>query len=163
MTGSCTAYIGLGSNLGDSKTIVSQAIEALAKLPQTQLLACSSHYQSAPMGPQDQPDYINAVVSIETELTATELLAVLQQLELQFGRCRDGGRWGARSLDLDILLFADQLINEPDLIVPHAGLSEREFVLYPLFEIAPQLVIPARGALEDLVNACPRRGLVCVE
>jgi 2-amino-4-hydroxy-6-hydroxymethyldihydropteridine diphosphokinase len=103
------------------------------------------------MGPQDQPDYVNAVMAVETDLTPLELLRALQAIENQHGRVRIGARWGARTLDLDLLLYGDQLINHPDLTVPHSGITERAFVLYPLHEIAPQLIIPNKGKLVDLL------------
>jgi 2-amino-4-hydroxy-6-hydroxymethyldihydropteridine diphosphokinase len=157
------AYIGIGSNLQVPIQQVRKAILALANLPLTQLIAQSRLYRSAPMGPQSQPDYINAVVALDTSLDVTELLKMLQAIEHTQGRIRDGSRWGPRTLDLDILLYGDECINQPQLHVPHPGLCERNFVLYPLSEIAPQLVIPERGALSDLVARCPTTGLEPVE
>jgi len=106
------------------------------------------------MGPQDQPDYVNAVMSITTSLTPLALLDILQSIEQQQGRVRGAERWGPRTLDLDLLLYAEQVINLPRLKIPHPGLHERSFVLYPLFEIAPSLVIPGRGALATLLQHC---------
>ena len=112
------------------------------------------------MGPQDQPDYVNAVMRAKTDLTAIELLRVLQKIENNQGRVRKGERWGARTLDLDLLLYAEQQIQHPDLIVPHIGLSERAFVLYPLQEIAPEgLIVPGKGSVAELVSQCPLDGL----
>ena len=114
------------------------------------------------MGPQSQPDYVNAVVGLETELSARQLLSTLQQIENAQGRVRQGERWGPRTLDLDILLFGQQVINQADLIVPHYGIKEREFVLYPLFEIAPDLVFPCGSALRQLIQQVDRNGLTII-
>jgi len=112
------------------------------------------------MGPQDQPDYVNAVMCIRTDLQALDLLRLLQQIENDFGRVRLGERWGARTLDLDLLLYAEEQIELPDLIVPHVGIAERAFVLYPLQEIAPaDLIIPGKEALKQLVAQCPLNDL----
>jgi 2-amino-4-hydroxy-6-hydroxymethyldihydropteridine diphosphokinase len=158
-TDSITAYIGLGSNLADPAEQIKAARAEIAALEDVQELAFSSLYQSPPMGPQDQPDYVNAVMAIATTLPALALLRCLQNIEHDQGRLRTGERWGARTLDLDLLLYGDQQIAVPDLIVPHAGLSERSFVLYPLYEIAPQLLVPGKGKLADLVAQCPQAGL----
>lgn len=153
------AYIGLGSNLEDPEQQVRAARSAIAGLTDVDELAFSSLYRSPPMGPQDQPDYINAVMAVATNLPAIGLLRCLQRIELDQGRVRKGLRWGARTLDLDLLLYAGQQINEPDLIVPHPGMAERAFVLYPLYEIAPDLMVPGKGRLADLVERCPLDGL----
>lgn len=152
-------YIGIGSNLQHPIHQVLQALSALAVLPDCQLIAQSRLYRSAPMGPQEQPDYINAVAALDTTLSALELLQALQTIEQAQGRVRDGKRWGPRTLDLDILLFGEESVNRPELLVPHPGLYDRNFVLYPLYEIAPDLVIPGRGALTDLLARCPAYGL----
>ncbi|MGR9114830.1 MAG: 2-amino-4-hydroxy-6-hydroxymethyldihydropteridine diphosphokinase [Gammaproteobacteria bacterium] len=156
---SVVAYIGLGSNLDDPVQQIRMARVAIAGLNGVEELAFSSLYSSPPMGPQDQPNYINAVMAVQTELTAFDLLHCLQRIELNQGRVREGLRWGARTLDLDLLLYADQQISEPDLQVPHPGMSERAFVLYPLHEIAPNLIIPGKGGVADLVVRCPSDGL----
>ncbi len=158
-TDSITAYIGLGSNLADPAGQIKAARREIAALANVQELAFSSLYQSPPMGPQDQPDYVNAVMAIVTTLPPLDLLRCLQKIEHEQGRVRTGERWGARTLDLDLLLYGDQQITVPDLIVPHAGLSERAFVLYPLSEIAPQLLVPGKGKLTDLLAQCPLAGL----
>lgn len=152
-------YVGIGSNLQQPVTQVRQALQALAKLPDTQLLAESRLYQSAPLGPKAQPDFINAVACLETTLPADALLQLLHGIERAQGRIRDGSRWGPRTLDLDILLYGDEIIRQPQLVVPHPGLHERNFVLYPLHEIAPALMIPGRGPLSALLAACPPTGL----
>lgn len=152
------AYIGIGSNLNDPIQQVKSAIQALQKLPATQLIKASALYRSPPMGPQDQPDYINAVVAIETSLSAMELLIALQQIEQAQGRVRRR-HWGERSIDLDILLYGQQQINTANLIVPHPGLASRAFVLYPLAEIAADITIPTFGAVADLLSSCPKGDL----
>jgi 2-amino-4-hydroxy-6-hydroxymethyldihydropteridine diphosphokinase len=152
------AYIGLGSNLQNPSEQIHSARAAIAALACINEQAFSSLYKSAPMGPQDQPDYVNAVMAVATDLSPIELLRALQTIENSHGRVR-GERWGARTLDLDILLYGNQVIALPDLTVPHAGLTERAFVLYPLYEIAPQLDIPDKGKLVDLLDNCPLAGL----
>jgi 2-amino-4-hydroxy-6-hydroxymethyldihydropteridine diphosphokinase len=128
---SVTAYIGLGSNLQQPIQQVKQALLHLAELPQTHLLNASPLYRSAPLGPADQPDYINAVAALATRLSPLALLDALQTIERQQGRVREGERWGPRTLDLDLLLYAEQKIQNDRLRVPHPGLGERNFVLYP--------------------------------
>lgn len=153
-------YIGLGSNLENPLAQVTLAQLAIASHEHITEIKSSSLYVSSPMGPQDQPDYVNAVMRAKTDLTAIELLRVLQKIENNQGRVRKGERWGARTLDLDLLLYAEQQIQHPDLIVPHIGLSERAFVLYPLQEIAPEgLIVPGKGSVAELVSQCPLDGL----
>ena len=149
-------YIGLGSNLAQPAEQLQAALSALADLPDSQLIAVSSLYASKPLGPADQPDYVNAVAALDTAL---QLLDRLQQIELQQGRQRKAERWGPRTLDLDILLFGDQLIDLPRLQVPHYHLQERPFVLYPLAEIAPDLQLPDGRDLPTLLQNCPFQGL----
>lgn len=155
---SITAYIGLGSNLVEPSAQIKNARQAINDLEHSQELAFSSLYSSPPMGPQDQPDYVNAVMAISTKLSPLDLLHSLQSIENEQGRVRER-RWGARTLDLDILLYADEQINLADLKVPHIGLRERAFVLYPLQEIAIDLTIPSLGHINDLVAQCPLDGL----
>jgi len=155
---SVIAYVGLGSNLADPSAQVTQGILAIARLPETRIIARSSFYRSAPMGPPDQPDYINAVAAIDTGQTAYNLLASLQAVEARQGRAR-GVRWGPRTLDIDILLYGAERITGPDLTIPHPGLSERAFVLYPLYEIAPDLEVPGLGPLPGLLRHCDGRGI----
>lgn len=152
-------YISIGSNLGNPLAQAKQAIEALKNLENISVLAISSLYGSKPMGPQDQPDYVNGVVKISTALTPLQLLDQLQHIEQHSGRVRKDERWGPRTLDLDILLIDDLIIDEPRLTVPHYGMHCREFVLYPLFEIEPQLILPTNVTLKHLVENCPRNGL----
>jgi 2-amino-4-hydroxy-6-hydroxymethyldihydropteridine diphosphokinase len=148
----CPAYIGLGSNLASPRQQIESAAGALAQLPKSQLIRMSSLYQSAPMGPADQPDYINAVAAIMTQLSPQDLLIELQRIEDEHGRERKE-HWGARTLDLDLLVFGRQQIEESDLTVPHAGIRERNFVLLPLQELAPYLDVPGTGAISTLVAA----------
>ena len=152
-------YIGLGSNQADPVAQVNAACVALACLPRTKVAACSSLYSSAPMGPQDQPGYINAVVALDTELEADALLDSLQQIERQQGRVRKAERWGPRTLDLDILLFGNVRINSDRLQVPHYHMHARAFVLYPLAELAPDLQMPDGTPLQKLLQDCPRGDL----
>lgn len=143
------AYIGLGSNQGDSVTTLHSALQQLTKHPNIQIQAVSSFYRTKPVGPQDQPDYVNAVAGLSTTLSAQDLLAVLLETERLHGRVRDPNlRWGPRTLDLDLLLYGDEIIHETNLIVPHPELCKRAFVVYPLFEIAPDLVLPNNIALK---------------
>jgi len=153
------AYIGLGSNLASPVTQIKSARNAIAATAGIKELAFSSLYHSSPMGPQDQPDYVNAVMAIETGLSPTDLLHCLQRIEHAQGRIRRAERWGARTLDLDILVYGDRCIELPELTVPHSGVSERSFVLYPLYELAPQLIIPGKGNIADLIANCPLAGL----
>lgn len=157
------AYIGLGGNLGDPVERIRSARRAVGAIPGVRETAFSSVYRSAPMGPKDQPEYANAVIAVETTLAPLDLLWALQAVETAFGRVRIGERWGPRTLDLDILLYGREILNTEHLIVPHPGLADREFVLYPLREIAPELEIPGKGRLDDLARRCPRRGLSVVE
>ncbi|MCG8382102.1 MAG: 2-amino-4-hydroxy-6-hydroxymethyldihydropteridine diphosphokinase [Gammaproteobacteria bacterium] len=145
------AYIGLGSNLNDPVSQIHSAIAALRLLPGSQLASVSRLYQSAPMGPQDQPDYINAAVCLDTHLGADRLLLALQVIEHQQGRVRDNTRWQARTLDLDLLLYGEEEIACPSLTVPHSGISQRLFVLQPLWDLNPDLVVPGQGALATLL------------
>jgi 2-amino-4-hydroxy-6-hydroxymethyldihydropteridine diphosphokinase len=152
-------YIGLGANLHQPQQQLQQAVVALAALEHCELLKVSSLYSSKPMGPQDQPDYINAVAALATSLTAEQLLDQLQKIELEQGRQRKSERWGPRTLDLDILLFGDHIMNTERLIVPHYGMKVREFVLYPLFELAPELHFPDGVPLTQLLAVVPQNGL----
>jgi 2-amino-4-hydroxy-6-hydroxymethyldihydropteridine diphosphokinase len=154
-----TVFIAVGSNLSDPVTQANEAIEALKSVPNSSFIRASSLYSSSPMGPQDQPDYINAVVEIETELTPLELLDCTQAIELEQGRVRKEERWGPRTLDLDIILYGNEVIDSERLTVPHYGMKEREFVLYPLAEIAPSLTLPCGTRLESLLEVVDRNGL----
>lgn len=144
------AYIGLGSNLHGPSGQVETAFDLLAALPQTRLIARSSLYRSAPFGGIEQPDFVNAVAALLTRLTARQLFEGLQKIERQRGRERDEARWGPRVLDLDLLVYSDDRILEPDLTVPHPGIAERNFVLLPLKEVAPGLTVPGIGRLTSV-------------
>ena len=148
-----TAFIGLGSNLGDSIKTLSGARSELAALSETGEAVCSSFYRSAPLGLTDQPDFINAVCKIETRLAPQALLSSLLNIEQQHGRVRTTAN-APRTLDLDLLLYGDQVVAGPDIEVPHPRLHERAFVLYPLLEIAPNIAIPGLGPARELVKKC---------
>ncbi len=157
------AYIGLGSNLLSPIRQVRRAIAELAQLPASRLAVVSPLYRSLPMGPAGQPDYINAVAAIDTGLTALELLDGLQAIENAHQRQRGAVRWGPRTLDLDLLLFADERIDNERLTVPHPGIAERSFVLQPLLDIDVTLQLPGGESVQQLLNALPQDGLLPVE
>jgi 2-amino-4-hydroxy-6-hydroxymethyldihydropteridine diphosphokinase len=156
------AYIGLGSNLENPRAQVEQALVELAAIPESKLLATSPLYRSAPVGPGEQPDYINAVALLETSLTPLALLDALQAVEQSHQRVRIE-HWGPRTLDLDILLLDQQTIDSERLKVPHPYLTQRNFVLYPLADIAPELLLPNGTSLQQLIAQCPRAGLASIE
>jgi 2-amino-4-hydroxy-6-hydroxymethyldihydropteridine diphosphokinase len=145
-----TAYVALGSNLLEPRRQLREAFDALACLPATQLVACSSLYRSAPVGYADQPDFVNAVAAIRTALAPRALLDALLALERAHGRVREFPN-APRTLDLDIVLYGEQVIHEPGLSVPHPRMHERAFVVVPLAEIAPQAAVPGRGRVRDLL------------
>lgn len=145
------AYIALGSNLNAPLQQLQQAVEALNNIATTTVVAISPFYQSQPLGPQDQPDFINAVACLDTQLDPFELLKQLQKIEQQQGRQRLR-HWGERTLDLDILLYDKQKIQSEILTIPHYDMHNREFVLIPLFDIAPTLIFPKGEKLADLVQ-----------
>ncbi len=147
------AYIGLGSNLNLPIKQILSARQDIVNLDGVEEIAFSSLYSSAPMGPQDQPDYINAAMAIKTILPPLDLLHALQKIELAHGRIRER-RWGARTLDLDLLIYGDQQMNTPELTVPHPGVTERAFVLCPLYDCNPELVIPGKGLISEWVKQC---------
>jgi 2-amino-4-hydroxy-6-hydroxymethyldihydropteridine diphosphokinase len=153
------AYVGIGSNLEDPVAQVMEAVEELKVLPDTILEARSSLYSGKPMGPQDQPDYVNAVVALDTLLSPAELLQQLQRIEELQGRERDGEKWGPRILDLDLLLYGKKVIDADGLKVPHPGMHERDFVIVPLAEIAGNLNIPGHGLLTTLINSVENHSL----
>lgn len=146
------AYIGLGSNLDGPLRQVRRGIAVLHALPQVESLRASALYRTAPWGRLDQPPFINAVVEIETGLAPRPLLEALLEAERAAGRRRDGTRWGPRVLDLDVLLYDDACIDEPGLHLPHPRLHERAFVLLPLEELAPGLLVPRQGRVEQLLS-----------
>ena len=150
---SSRCFVALGANLGDPIVTVSKAIEALRDLPDTEFVTASSLYRTAPVGLKHQPDFINAVVELIAEPPAPALLEMLFSIEARFGR-RRSIRNAPRTLDLDLLLYGDEISGDPNLTLPHPRLHERAFVLAPLAEIAPRLVIPDRGPVAGLLAAC---------
>jgi len=155
-----TAYIALGSNLSDPASQLRAALKQLDTLPHCRIAAVSRAYRSAAVGPGEQPDYLNAVVKIVTSLGPTQVLDATQAIEQSQGRVREQ-RWAARTIDLDILLYGCEEIDTPCLKIPHPRMAERNFVLYPLAEIAgKQLMLPCGGVLESLLATCPPGDLV---
>lgn len=154
-----TAFIGLGSNLQSPAAQLQRCVDALAQLPESKLVAVSPFYGSAAIGPGQQPDYVNAVAQIDTTLSPQALLTALQQVEQQQGRERGPERWLPRTLDLDILLYGDQVVNQPHLHIPHPRMCERNFVLLPLQDLAPALRLPDGRCVRDLVQGCDRNGI----
>ncbi|WP_017444296.1 2-amino-4-hydroxy-6-hydroxymethyldihydropteridine diphosphokinase [Gayadomonas joobiniege] len=152
-------YLGLGSNLAEPLTQLNTAIMALSNLTGVSDLVASSFYASQPLGPQDQPDYVNAVVAFNYQLSAIELLDATQKIEHSQGRVRKKERWGPRTLDIDILLFGNEIIKTDRLTVPHYGMKTREFVIYPLSELAAELILPCGTRLGDLCKQLPKNGL----
>lgn len=153
------AYVGLGSNLAGPRRQIAMALAELSAIPRTCRVEHSRLYLSTPVGPE-QPDYVNAVAAVATQLPARAFLAQLFEIEGRHGRIRTEVRWGPRSLDLDLLLYGDAQSDDPALTLPHPRLHERGFVLYPLYEIAPDLIIPGRGALRELIKHCPRQKVI---
>jgi len=145
------AYVGLGSNIEQPYLQIKTAIISLDDLPEITVLDDSGYFRSKPMGPKDQPDYVNAVVAIETTMTADDLLQQCQQVEQQQGRIRSR-RWGERSIDMDILLYADQQIQTDDLTVPHPGICQRDFVYMPLLKLDPEISVPGQGLLKTAIE-----------
>jgi 2-amino-4-hydroxy-6-hydroxymethyldihydropteridine diphosphokinase len=152
------AYVGLGSNLHEPRARIAEAFERLAALRGSRLELRSRLYVTAPMGPQDQPDFVNALAGMLTLLPARELLGALLDVERAMGRDRQE-RWGPRIIDLDLVWMAGEVIDEPGLKVPHPGVSERNFVLYPLADVAPDLIIPGHGRVADLKSRVSAAGI----
>lgn len=157
MATQATAYIALGSNLADPRAQVERGFAALAALPDTRLQARSRLYRTRPWGVLDQPDFVNAAARITTSLSPRGLLERLQAIEARAGRVR-GVRYGPRTLDLDLLLYGDAVIREPDLVVPHPRLHERAFVLAPLADLDPDLEVPGRGRVAALLAGVDASG-----
>ena len=145
------AYIGVGSNLSQPLTQVNSAVQHISTMAQTQVIKTSSWYSNPPLGPRDQPDYVNGVVAINTELSPIQLLDALQTIENQHGRVRSR-KWGERTLDLDILLYGSETIESERLTVPHREMQNRVFVIKPLFDIHSELILPNGKAIKDLVK-----------
>jgi 2-amino-4-hydroxy-6-hydroxymethyldihydropteridine diphosphokinase len=153
------AYIALGSNLDSPREQIQRALEHISQLPSTLLIAHSGLYQSAPLGPVEQPEFINAVAGVLTQLPPIELLRALKQAEQSLGRQRPIVRWGPRSIDLDLLVHAQEQIESAELTIPHPGITERNFVLYPLLDIAPDLLVPGKGVVRTLAACVSVEGL----
>jgi 2-amino-4-hydroxy-6-hydroxymethyldihydropteridine diphosphokinase len=153
------AYVGLGSNLQDPPARIDAAFEALSLLPQSQLISRSPHYSSRPMGSLDQPDFCNAVAALLTQLEVHAFFEQLRALEAQLGRTPPRERWGPRTIDLDLLVFGSQVSAEESLRLPHPGIVQRNFVLYPLCDVAPDLLVPGAGRVADLARAVSSEGI----
>jgi 2-amino-4-hydroxy-6-hydroxymethyldihydropteridine diphosphokinase len=151
-------YIGLGSNMRSPRQQIKSAIKSIGKIASTRVLKASSLYKSKPVGPQNQNDYINAVVKVETELMPLELLDCMQNIENQYGRIREE-RWGPRILDLDILMFGKEIIQDHKLTIPHSEIENRSFVLVPLAEIDSNCLIPGKGMISDLLAVIDQEDL----
>ena len=147
------AFVGLGSNLSNPVNQISTALTGIASLTHSRQLKCATWYGSKAIGPGEQPDYINTVASVQTKLSPEQLLGALQVLEDKQGRQRDI-RWGARTLDLDLLLYDNITCNSDKLILPHPEMKKRSFVLLPLYELMPSLVLPDGSKLRDLIRKC---------
>jgi 2-amino-4-hydroxy-6-hydroxymethyldihydropteridine diphosphokinase len=153
------AYIGVGSNLDDPRAQVLRAFADLAKVPSTRVILTSPIYRSPPFGPVKQPDFANAVVGVLTRLDPRALLAELHSLEASRGRPKQRERWGPRVIDLDVLVYGHERLDDPQLTLPHPGIVERNFVLYPLADIAPDLHIPGLGRVIELKGRVTSEGL----
>ncbi len=157
------AYVGLGSNLDEPRPQVERALGALAELSGSRLILRSRLYASRPLGPVPQPDFVNAVAGLLTTLDAETFFAGLRALETRLGRVRTPQRWGPRIIDLDLLVFGPEQRDGGGLALPHPGIVERNFVLYPLAEIAPDLTIPGRGCVRELAARLPAEGIRVLE
>jgi 2-amino-4-hydroxy-6-hydroxymethyldihydropteridine diphosphokinase len=146
------AFIGVGANLGDREEAISRALDRLGRRPDVDVLRVSALRETDPVGVTDQPRFLNGAVLVETDLEPRALLDVLLAVESELGRTRDGPRFGPRTIDLDLLVFGDREVSEPGLRVPHPRLAERAFALEPLAELDPDLEIPGRGRVEDLLR-----------
>jgi 2-amino-4-hydroxy-6-hydroxymethyldihydropteridine diphosphokinase len=151
-------FVALGANLGDPLQQLESALAHIQRLPGCSLVATSPWYRSTAIGPGEQPDYINGVALLETSLPPRDLLAQLQAIEAHHGRLRSQ-RWAARTLDLDILLYGDITLNSDDLQIPHPRMQQRNFVLFPLYDLSPQLTLPCGTPLESLLASCSSEGL----
>jgi 2-amino-4-hydroxy-6-hydroxymethyldihydropteridine diphosphokinase len=148
------AYVGLGANLGDREATIRRAVTLLDELAGLSVVAVSTLRETEPWGPVEQPSYLNGAAAVETELGPRELLDALLAVERRLGRVRrDEVRWGPRTIDLDLLLYGDLVLDEPGLELPHPRLHERRFALEPLAELAPGAVVPGRGTVSDLLRA----------
>jgi 2-amino-4-hydroxy-6-hydroxymethyldihydropteridine diphosphokinase len=157
------SYVAIGANLDDPEKRVREAFTSLAGLPDTRLIARSKLYRSRPLGPTDQPDFVNAAAGMLTRLSAHELLAQLKSLEQSLGRTTPIVRWGPRRIDFDLSVFGSQQIQSETLTVPHPGVPVRNFVLYPLLDIAPDLAVPGLGRIRDLAARISAEGLSALD
>jgi 2-amino-4-hydroxy-6-hydroxymethyldihydropteridine diphosphokinase len=146
------AYVGLGANLGNREQTIRRAVDALGRQPGVEVLAVSALRETDPVGFTDQPPFLNGAAVVETDLEPRALLDALLAVERELGRTRDGPRFGPRTIDLDLLVFGNREVSEPDLTVPHPRLAERAFALEPLAELDPELEIPGRGRVADLLR-----------
>jgi len=153
------AYVGLGSNLDDPANQVRRAIAALETLPQSRLVSRSSLFGSKPLGPAQQPDFVNAVAGLLSQLEVDAFFGALRALERALGREPPRVRWGARSIDLDLLVFGNLRVDTPELTLPHPGIVQRNFVLYPLLQVAPALYVPGCGRVEELAARADPAGI----
>jgi 2-amino-4-hydroxy-6-hydroxymethyldihydropteridine diphosphokinase len=145
------AYVGLGANLGDREATIRRALELLAREKEVEVVAVSELRETEPVGVVDQPRFLNGATAVDTSLSARELLDVLLRIERDLGRVREGARWGPRTIDLDLLLYGDEEVDEPGLRVPHPRLRERRFALEPLADLDPGARVPGRGTVSDLL------------
>jgi 2-amino-4-hydroxy-6-hydroxymethyldihydropteridine diphosphokinase len=153
------AYVGIGSNLGDSRDRVARAFTGLGGLPQTRLVARSAVYSTTAFGPVEQGDFVNAAGGLVTRLPLDEFFEALRALEASLGRTPPRERWGPREIDLDLLVFGRATRTDGRLTLPHPGIAERDFVLFPLRDLAPDLEVPGVGVVRDLVAAVRDRGM----
>jgi len=156
------AYVGIGSNLDDPEAQVRRAIAAFASIPETCFVRASRLFRTAPWGRTDQPAFVNAVAEIATRLAPRALLDALLAIERAQGRHRDGTRWGPRTLDLDLLLYGDTTIEEAGLAIPHPHLAERAFVLLPLADLDPALLVPGHGRISELLRNVDTSGVAAL-
>lgn len=157
------AYVALGSNLDGPAQRVTEAFAALAALPETRCVLRSRLYRSTPLGPQDQPDFVNAAAGLLTRLEPLQMLHALKALEQTLGRERPVVRWGPRHIDLDLIVHGTATVDLPELTVPHPGVSTRNFVLYPLLDLAPELLIPGQGRVKELAAQVSAAGLTIID
>ena len=153
------AYVGVGSNLDDPARQVAMALSALARLPHTRRIAVSPLYRTKPFGDVVQPAFVNAVAGLLTQRSPEELLADLRALELELGRAPPRERWGPRVIDLDLLVVGRETRGTDSLTLPHAGIAQRDFVLYPLADVAPDLDVPGHGSVRELRARVANRGI----
>ena len=151
MTETTRAYVGLGANLGDRSAMLRAALEQLDAEPGVRVVALSTIRETEPVGYLDQPQFLNAAAAIDTDLTPRELLDRLLGIERRLGRTREGPRFGPRTIDLDLLLYGEEQVDEPGLAVPHPRLHERLFVLEPLSELDATLIVPGKGPLSEIL------------